>query len=65
MKRKIIWTRVWMAMSGGLLVLTPLFVILVNQTREVASIGGEAVIWMFPMMFAALAYANEQDRKER
>lgn len=64
-KRKILWARVWCAMGVVLLAFTPLFVIWANQTRAVKSVGGEAIIWLYPMIFAAISYAKEQDRKEQ
>ena len=64
-KRRIMWSRVWVAMGVMLLALTPLFIVLVNKTRAVKSIGGEATIWLYPMIFAAISYAKKQDRKER
>lgn len=46
--------RVSIALSVALLIMTPWFIKICNQTRPKPGVGGEALIWLFPPLIHAL-----------
>lgn len=64
MKRKIKWKNVMLLLSATLAVLTPLFSKLATIDRGYFAIGGEWLVFMFPLMAWLVIDMIESDRSE-